>query len=266
MIRILILSLLFLVPAVSANTADIPALTGTGTTVERFVAGWATSDGATVPAGNTQYFAMFGDSAPRNTESDIAAQATFHYNITNFRVASNVAACGGLTGAQTFTFAVRLNGADTALTGTCTSASAANSFTLATDIVAVAPGDRLTIRVTQVGAILGVTLRAGLTLEGFKTIPVNIMTTPVPDMVNEMLETFNVLAPLLLFAVLVAWAEISRDLLVYVLALACGVVMIPLLWSEMTALTLVLVAAVALIAYRAFEEYESNKEAIDGEI
>lgn len=176
------LFLLSLIPSVAGQQETVPL--DAGEAEYRFIAGWVTGDGASVPAGGTQFFAMFGDSSPRSSETDITGQATFYYNVTNFRVSAGTANCGGLGAGQSFSFAVRKNAEDTILTGSCVNGAAANSFTLDTDTVAVEPGDRLTMSVTLAGGILGAALRIGLTLEGFKTVPVTGSVTvdhPNPD-------------------------------------------------------------------------------------
>lgn len=131
-----------------------------------FPVGSWTADGATIPGLTTQYFPMFGDTAPRNTESDVVVQATLNFNATNLRVSSNIAACGGLTAGETFTFALRKNGVDTSLLVVCTSGTALNEALTDSDVVPVSIGDRLTYRVTSAGTILGVPLRVGVTLQG----------------------------------------------------------------------------------------------------
>lgn len=251
--------LVLLTPVAAADTADIPALSGSG--IERFVAGWYASDGATVPAGATQFMALYGFVSPRNAETDVVAQATFYYNVTNFRVSASTANCGGLGIGQSFTFALRLNAADTALTGSCVNGAAANSFTLDTDIVAIAPGDRLTMRVTQIGAVLGVALRVGITLEGFKTV--NITTEPVVDMVNEMLETFYVVAPFLTLFGLIVWAEQSKELLIYIVAIIAGSIAVATQATELNALRIVEVAILLLLVIRAFFVYEDTKGEVE---
>jgi len=109
---------------------------------------------------------LFGGSAPLASESNVEAEAVFRYNITNFRVQSNTAGCGGLSGADTFTFAVRQNLVDTSLQANCTSATPAGATLLDTDVVEVLPGDVLTLRVTRTAGFFGQTLMVGITLEG----------------------------------------------------------------------------------------------------
>lgn len=256
--RYLLFFLLFL-PQVSADTADIPALTGTGT--ERFIAAWWTSDGATIPAATTQYTPIFGDGAPRTTETDILAQATFYYNVTNFRVVSNTAACGALGAGETFTFVLRKNQAATTLTGSCTSGSAANSFTLDTDIVAIAPGDRLSISVMSDASILGRALRAGVSLEGFKTITVT--TTPVVDMTNEMLDTVILVMPLIAFIGAVIWAEMTKEFYVYLLAIVAGGIAMVNLFAQFMPIAVIVVGATVLLALRAYDTFQGIKEKED---
>lgn len=254
--RTIALLMVLSVPIASANTADIPSLSGSGT--ERFIAGWWTSDGATVPAATTQYAPIFGDGAPRTTETDILAHATFYYNVTNFRVVSNTAACGTLGAGERFTFILRKNQAATTLSGSCTSESAANSFTLDTDIVAIAPGDRLSISVMSDATLLGRSLRAGVSLEGYKTITVT--TIPVVDMTNEMLETVEMLLPLLTYVGFVIWAEISKTPLMYLLALLAGITATLSVWTTVESLRILVVASVAFVGYRAFEAWENRRD------
>lgn len=253
----------FLPASVSADTADIPALTGTGTgnATERFIAAWATTDGATIPAGSTQYMGMFGDSSPRTTETDVLAQVGFHYNVTNLRISANLAGCGGLSGAQTFSFALRKNGADTILQGNCTATTPINAALIDTDTVAIVPGDRLSFRVTINGAVLGVALRVGITLEGSKLIPVtvDVLTDPVVDMTNELLEVVNLLMPIVFLVLAVIWAEITKEWLVHILGTVCGIAAVLAVWTEIESLRAILIGATALVVFRGFYLYDQHK-------
>lgn len=155
----IVLLILIVLPTAAATTI---------TTNERFVAASYASDGASVPAGGTQYFAPFGLHSPRNTETDSLSVAAFNYTVTNMTLISNVLGCGGLTGAQTFSFRFRVNQADTILGANCTSATAAGSVQIDTDRVTIKTGDALSFRVTQSGAVLGVALRVGVGMYGFR--------------------------------------------------------------------------------------------------
>lgn len=256
-------------PLSSADTADIPALTGTGVgnATERFIASWVTVDGETQIGGTTQFLAMFGDSAARNTETDQTAQATFHYNVTNLRVAAGAANCGNLLVGETITITFRLNAANTALTGTCAGGAAANSFTLDTDIVAIAPGDRLTYSVALTGTVLTRSPRLGITLEGFKQIPVttNVTTDPVIDMVNELLEVVNLIAPIALMILALVWAELSKEWLVYVLAAVAGIQAVVTLWNDVESLRVILIAAIILTLARGYLSYTLVPKEMDDE-
>lgn len=258
-VRYLLLASILFAPGISAQTADIPALTGTGTAEERFIAGWATADGGSVPVGTTQFMTLFGDSAPRNTQTDSIAQATFNYTATNFRVSANVANCGGLGAGQSFSFALQKNGVDTTLTGSCVNGAAANSFTLDTDTVSIVVGDRLNFRVSATGGVLAPAIRVGLSLEGFKEIPVEITTEPVPDMTNEIIDAFNLIAPILFFVIAVIWAEITKHEIPYLLAVLLGMAATLAVWTEIEGLRFALVIATLGIAFRAYQEYDRAK-------
>lgn len=245
---------LLLVPMATAQTADIPALVGNGT--ERFIAGWYSSNGATIPAQTTQFFPLFGDSSPRTTETDSLVHATMHYNITNFRVVSNAAACGGLGVGETFSLVLRKNQVATTLTGSCSDTSAANSFTLDTDIVSVQPGDRLSISVMSTALLVGRALRIGVSLEGFKTI--EITTNPVSDMVNEILDAFTAIAPFIALILVVIWAEVTREILIYALGIIVAGVAMVAIWTEIESLRIVIGAVALFLAVRGFTEYKET--------
>lgn len=269
MIKQIILSLIILLglsPAVLAQTADIPALTGTGTgtVTERFIAGWYSSDGSTVPAATTQYAGLFGDSSPRTTETDVLAQATFYYNVTNFRIAANVAACGTLGAGEQFNFVLRKNMVATSLTGTCLATATANSFTVDTDIVAIVPGDSLSISVQSTASLLGRALRVGISLEGFKSLPVNVdvITDPVPDMTNEILDAFSAIVPFLALILVIVWAEITREWLIYILGVFIAGIAMVAVWSEIESLRLVIAGTAILLVARAYFTFQDDKTAI----
>lgn len=218
-----------------AGTVEIPELTGTGTgTAEtRFIAGWYSTDGATIPALATQYSSLFGDSSPRTTETDILVSATMYYNVTNFQVVANVAACGSLGVGEQFTIVLRKNQVATSLTGVCLSTAAAGSFTVDTDIVALVPGDTLSISFTSTATLLGRSIRVGVSLEGFKSVPVSVVivteasntefvteeteieftTDPWIDMVNEILEAITAFLPLIIAFAFLVVGEWKRDYL-----------------------------------------------------
>jgi hypothetical protein len=145
-----------------------------------FIAGWSTLDGQTQVGGATVFFAVFGDSAARTTETDVLAQATFAYNVTNLRVVSGPATGGNVNVGESFTITFRVNQVNTALTGTCVGGAAANSFTLDTDVVPIVAGDRLSYSIALAGTVLTRNPRLGITLEGYLT------QTTITEEVNEM--------------------------------------------------------------------------------
>lgn len=162
-----------------------------------FVAASFTSDGASIPASGTQYFPMFGDSAPRNAETDSLVHAAFSYKVTNFTVSSNVAGCGGLGAGQTFTFTLRVNQADTPLSVVCSSGTTAGAALKDFDVVTITAGDRLSFKVVLVGGLLGVNLRVGVRLEGFinkESVTEEVVeVTPFEDAVGLTALEFSIL-------------------------------------------------------------------------
>lgn len=256
--RILFIALLA-VPLATANTAEIPALTGYGTA--HFAAAWTSLDGQTSVGGAPVFSAIFGDSAARTTETDVIAGATFRYNVTNLRVTSGPANCGNLGAGETLTITLRRNLANSILSATCAGGAAAGSFTLDTDVIEIMPGDDLSFAISLAGTTLLRSPRLGITMEGYSNV--TIQTEPVPDMVNEMLETVNVILPLVAFILVIIWAEITRELFVYILAIITGAVAIVALWPDVVALRLILVASLPLVAIRgwtAFEEHRMEQE------
>lgn len=254
--------LLLLVPVASADTADIPELTVNPVPFTyRFIAAWLTNDGASITVGSTQFYSMFGDSAPRTTETDQVNQAPFSFNITNFRVSAAVANCGGLGAGQTLIYVIRLNQVNTILQGNCTVGAAQHSFTLDTDIVAVNAGDRLTVSVTLTGGVTAVGPRVGISLEGYVNDLTGQGTTePVIDMVNELLEVVNLTLPIVFLILILVWAEISKEWLVYVLALVTATVAVINVWTEIESLRILLIAAAVLIFVRGYAVWEDWKE------
>jgi hypothetical protein len=259
-----------LVPPVYADTADIPALTGTGTgnATAHFIAAWVTLDGGTQVGGATVFSALFGDSAARTTETDVIAGAPFAYNVTNLRITSGPANCGNLANAgETFTIVLRKNGAATALTGTCVFGAAAGSFTLDTDIVSILPGDDLSFSIALTGTVLTRSARMSFTMDGYKLAPVTtqVTTDPVIDMVNELLEVVNLIAPITLMILALIWAELSKEWLVYVLAAVAGIQAVVTLWNEVESLRVILAAAIVLILARGYFAYTLSPQEEDAE-
>lgn len=82
---------------------------------------------------------------------------------------------------------------------------------------------------------------------------------------SEFLEGITVLMPFIILILLVIWAEGSRELLVYIAAVAMGALMMLSLWSELEGLRLIMTAIIILVAYRGFvaakEEMERNENA-----
>lgn len=197
---------LLILPNAIADTADIPVLTGTGQ--YKFLGGWYEPDGATIPAGGTQFMPLFGDSAPRNLETDVMVAAPFNYTVSNLTLVSNLAGCGGLTGGATMTTTLRKNQVDTALSIVCTSATAAGAILVDSDIVTIMKGDRLSFSTTQTG-IIGVSMRVGISLEAYRNM--TITTMEVLDMTNEILDAMLVFLPFILGTVLLFAGEKRRD-------------------------------------------------------
>lgn len=164
--------LLCLIPLVSSTTID-----------DVFNAASYSSDNANIGGvlPTTIYSPLYGDSAPRNAESEILVQAPISYIITNFRVSSNVANCGTLTGTETFVVIFRKNQVDTSLTGSCAAGASAGSSTLDTDIVSVSAGDRLSISISVTGTILQRQVRLGVTATG-------IVSTTFSDNIGDPLK------------------------------------------------------------------------------
>lgn len=76
-----------------------------------------------------------------------------------------------------------------------------------------------------------------------------------PNTVNDLLEAFNSLAPLLLFLLVVIWAEITREPLVYALAVVVGGIAVVAIWSEIASLRLALIGVITLVAMRGYLAY-----------
>lgn len=256
------------VPTVQADTADIPALTGTGTgnATAHFIAAWVSLDGSTSVGGATLFTALFGDSAARTTETDVIAGAPFAYNVTNLRITSGPTNCGNLAGAgELFTVILRKNGASTALTGTCAFGAAAGSFTLDTDVVSILPGDDLSFSLALTGTVLTRNARLSFTMDGYKNASVitNVVTDPVVDMTNELLEVVNLIAPIIFMLLLLIWAEMSKEWLIHILAALAGSIAVAAVWTEIESLRILLVATTLLIVARGYFTYRTENDERD---
>lgn len=74
------------------------------------------------------------------------------------------------------------------------------------------------------------------------------------------LETAEVLVPLGIFIILVVWAEIKRDVFIYILAMVAGGILTIGLWSALAEYRIVTVSAIAIVGLRAYLTYRSDKE------
>lgn len=80
----------------------------------------------------------------------------------------------------------------------------------------------------------------------------------VPQDANEILDTLAVFTPLLAFLIAAVWAEMSRDILVYILTVVAGITATVTLWEPVAAARMVLVGAILLLCYRTFETYQED--------
>lgn len=150
------------IPALNATVPPLPV-----SITAPFIAISFSSDASAIAGGTSEFSAVFGDSGTRNTETETVTVAPFDYNITNFYVISTEASCGGLGAAETIVVTLRVDGANTAIGGSCSTGAAQNSFTLDTDTITVTAGQRLTISYALSGTILTRNVRLGVSAMGY---------------------------------------------------------------------------------------------------
>lgn len=165
-------AILLCVPGVMAQQQTIPALNATVpplpvSITAPFIAVSFSSDASAIIGGTSEFSAIFGDSGTRLIETETATVAPFDYNITSFYVMSTEASCGGLGAAETIVVTLRVDGANTALGGSCSTGADQNSFTLDTDTISVTAGQRLTISYALSGTILTRNVRLGVSAMGY---------------------------------------------------------------------------------------------------
>lgn len=85
-----------------------------------------------------------------------------------------------------------------------------------------------------------------------ETITYEILRTDLlePSTMNDLIEFFNLLAPLLFFVGIVIWAEITREPLIYVLGVTAGIFLVVDLWAEIASSRMIILGFVALVATR----------------
>lgn len=239
MIRVFLIILVVLVPTSLAQTAHIPELNGSGN--YRFIAGWQTWDGATIPPGNNIRFSpLFGDSSPRIDQDESFAVATFNYTVTNLTVIPQEDNCGLAVAGPFYTFTLRINGVDTILSLRCTDSDNQYETIIDNDTVSVTAGDRLNIAISLSGVVTS-NLRAGLSLEGSRTV--NITTEEVPDTTNEIIDATVFFFPILLFlAFLLIGFVISRKAILFdLLTVVIGIFAVVSLPNELAELRYVII-------------------------
>ncbi len=82
----------------------------------------------------------------------------------------------------------------------------------------------------------------------------------VPQAENDTLEVFALLMPLLLFVILIFWAEQSGEWLIYVLALLAGSTATLTLWDEITDARLLLVGSMLVCMARAYWHLMNDRD------
>lgn len=99
--------------------------------------------------------------------------------------------------------------------------------------------------------------------EGQCNITVNVNNTDVITAMHnadsQIGLTIYALIWLALIAAIIVWAEIKREVFLYVLAIIAGMTFVLLLWDEILALRVVVIAAMALVAYRGYIAYDDEK-------
>lgn len=86
-----------------------------------------------------------------------------------------------------------------------------------------------------------------------------------PDTMNDLIEFFNLVAPLLFFVGVLVWAETTKEPLVYALAILCGGVFVVAMWSEIVVLRWLTIGLIVLVGARGFFAYQEMKHAKENE-
>lgn len=80
---------------------------------------------------------------------------------------------------------------------------------------------------------------------------------------NEILQSFNFIAPLLFFVLILIWAETTKEYLIYLLAVVVGATATVSIWSEIESLRFVVIVIILLLVVRGIHFYSranSNRE------
>lgn len=80
---------------------------------------------------------------------------------------------------------------------------------------------------------------------------------------NEILQSFNFIAPLLFFVLILIWAETTKEYLIYLLAIVVGGTATVSIWSEIESLRFVVIVIILLLVVRGMHFYfraNSNRE------
>lgn len=77
---------------------------------------------------------------------------------------------------------------------------------------------------------------------------------------NPITATLNLWAPILALILIMIWAECTRDMYLYIFAVVCTAVVVPLLWAEMGGIRILFILAALMMCARAYDAYLHAEE------
>lgn len=241
-------SLLIVIIATPVVTAD----------TVKFIAGNYASDASSIIGPNTvEHAAIFGNAGTATSPDGLQTIVLFNHTVTNFTVIANTPGCGSYVAGESVRISLQHIQLGIAIFSVdCLGNAVDNQVFVDNTTFNLTMGDSLMLAFENINTPVAISrqVRVGVSFEGI------VNTTVTPDMVNEIIEALNLFLPLIVFVLLILWAEVSRIWLVYILAILAGVITITSLWTEVENLRVITVGALLLVIGLSFYRYKEGKK------
>lgn len=88
------------------------------------------------------------------------------------------------------------------------------------------------------------------------TLHTQAETTPTGAAMSELIEAVNLTLPLVFFVGLLVWAEVTKSMLIYIVAALAGALATIAIWADVESMRVIVLSATVLVIARAAYEYE----------